>query len=181
MRPFRVEAPASPLVDLDDLKAHLRFDGPDQDDLITALEAVAVDHLDGYSGRLGRCILRQKWAFPLIGQPHVVPLPFPDCREFKIEHFDGSTTWTDAEGTVVPCPLDTVLLEDMPDDWSGLHLTCYAGAENTAEVKEAIKHAVKLMVSHWFKNTSAVTTDETARELPMGVQTLLSPLINVMG
>lgn len=73
----RVTAPVGPVVDLEDLKQHLRVSGSDSDMIIANLEKAAVAHLDGWRGVLGRCIQEQTWkvSFSHTGTFH---LPFPD-------------------------------------------------------------------------------------------------------
>lgn len=120
-------------------------------------DGIAPDRMagDGYTGRLGRCILRQKWALPLIVQPDVVCLPFPDCREFKVERLvDG--VWTEVDAVTLALFENQVSLSEMPDDWEGLHLTCYAGWESADKVPGNLKQAVRLLVAHWFDSRSAV-------------------------
>lgn len=82
--PVRTTAPASPVVSVSDLKQHLRVDGTDSDDVIAALEAAAVAHLDGYRGILGRCIAEQEWAvtYDCAG---IYRLPLPDVSAVEVD------------------------------------------------------------------------------------------------
>lgn len=50
----------APIV-LADVKARLRIDHDDDDDVIEGMISAAVDHLDGRSGVLGRCLISQTW------------------------------------------------------------------------------------------------------------------------
>ena len=179
MRPFRVEAPQGVLVPVAELRMQVRADADEQDSLIEAYERSAVDFLDGYTGRLGRCILRQKWALPLVGNPEAVFLPFPDCREFAIEHLDDQGVWSDVVGATVTQVGDTALLVDLPSDQTGLNLTCWAGWETAGDVPENLKQAVRLLVAHWFDNREAVTTGQAAHQMPMAVDAMISPLLHV--
>lgn len=179
MRPFRVEAPQGVLVPVDELRQHVREDTNEEDSLIQSYEKAAVAYLDGYSGRLGRCVLRQKWALPLLGNPESVFLPFPDCREFAIERLDDQGVWSDVTGVTVTKMEDYVLLVDMPGDQTGLHLTCWAGWETADDVPENVKQVVRLMVAHWFEYRGVVTAGQTQHQLPLAVEAMIQPLVQV--
>ena len=181
MRPFRVEAPASPLVPLADLRAHGRADTADEDALLQGFERAAVAYLDGYTGRLGRCVLRQKWALPLTDQPQAVQLPFPDCRDFKIEQRDAFGVWSEVADVTITQFDDNVLLTNLPADQSGLHLTCIAGWETVDDVPDSLKQAVQMLVAHWSTHRGAVSQSDAAEGVPFGVAALLQPLTVVFG
>ena len=186
MRPFRVEAPENPVLVVWDggngLATHC---GLESDDLRKALvedfERAAVDYLDGYAGRLGRCILRQKWALPLqcAAATETVFLPFPDCRKFAVEQLDAEDVWSAVAGVTVTQMDDHALLEDLPTDQTGLYLTCYAGWETVAEVPENLKQVVRMLVAYWFDNRDAATPNRSAQALPLVVETLIAPLVSV--
>lgn len=61
LSPVRTIAPAQPVVTLATAKEHLRVGFSDDDTVIQALINAAVDHLDGYSGILGRALINQTW------------------------------------------------------------------------------------------------------------------------
>lgn len=182
MRPFRVVAPQGVLVPWAAADGLAVLCGLEPDDerqgLVEGFERAAVAYFDGYSGRLKRCILRQKWALPLIGNPEAVNLPFPDCREFEIERREDDLSWTPIEDVTIKVERDRVWLTDLPQDSSGLHLTCWAGWETPAEVDQNLVQAVRLLVAHWFDNRSAVSAGPTPHEVPLGVDAMASPLIH---
>lgn len=182
MRPFRVEAPVGVLVPwdaVDGLAAQCSLEVTDpRRGQVEGYERAAVDYLDGYAGRLGRCILRQKWALPLTNNPEIVQLPFPDCRDFQIERMQGDV-WSVVEGTTLQFFEDQVSLTDLPDDHEGLHLTCWAGWDDADAVPDNLKQAVRLLVAHWFDNRAAVTTGGVPTLVPMGVEAMIAPLRSV--
>ncbi|MEP4195977.1 MAG: head-tail connector protein [Aliishimia sp.] len=179
MRPFLLEAPVGPLLQLDDLKKHIRVEGDGENTLVEAYERAAVALLDGYSGILGRCVLKQKWALPLMGCPDAVFLPFPDCRDFQIEQRLSSGDWIDVENVAIQQDGDCVSFVDLPCGEAGLHLTCWAGWETADEVKETLKQAVRMLTAHWFDNRSAVTTGQAPHNVPLGFQGMIAPLVHV--
>lgn len=88
LRPVRITPPATPPVTLDEAKAHLRVEVADDDTLITALIAAATDHLDGYTGILGRCIVNQQWRQDFaFWSP--LRLPFPNVSAVSIAYLDA--------------------------------------------------------------------------------------------
>lgn len=173
MRPFRVEAPQGTLVPIVELRSQLRMDTADLDDVIGGALRAAEARLDGYTGRLGRCILRQKWALPLDGKPEIVWLPFPDCREFKVERVDAGI-WSEIPDANLQVFQDHVLLSEMPEDWVGLHLTCWAGWDTAGEVPEDIKQAVRLLVAHLAFYEPKTWDGLIAGRLPANVESMIS-------
>ncbi|MBD9372109.1 phage head-tail connector protein [Rhizobium sp. ARZ01] len=75
LAPVRTVAPAITPVSLAEAKQHLRVDHSDDDALITALIAAAVDHLDGWTGILGRCLVEQTWRQDFERFASCLPLP----------------------------------------------------------------------------------------------------------
>lgn len=96
MTPVLVTPPVGQVVELPELKAHLRVDHDDDDILIASLEMAAVAHLDGWTGILGRCILPQTWAVNLPAGCHV--LPFPDVTG-AVRDIDGVAQPVDVKRT----------------------------------------------------------------------------------
>lgn len=60
-RPVLISPPERPPVTLDEAKAHMRVDYDDDDALIEGLVRAATEHLDGWTGILGRCLVEQTW------------------------------------------------------------------------------------------------------------------------
>jgi uncharacterized phiE125 gp8 family phage protein len=87
MTPTLITPAASPLVDLADLKAHLRVLHDDDDALITALELAAVAYLDGWGGILGRAIKSQVWEVQFYSWGEL-RLPMPDVTAYVIAATD---------------------------------------------------------------------------------------------
>lgn len=166
--PVRVTAPASPVVELGDLKAALRVDDDDSDELIAAYERAAVAHLDGYRGILGRCILEQQWqvSYPAGGSYR---LPFPDVTAVSAIGAGASAlpaeVSQDTLGSVVTIPdaATVTLTACLPED-----------------ALDIVRQAIRMLVGHWYANREAVVTGTTATALPMAVHDLLDPIRSVM-
>jgi uncharacterized phiE125 gp8 family phage protein len=65
----RVTAPANDPVSLDEAKAHLRVDYPDDDLLITACIKASTGFVEGPTGFIGRALIDQTWDLYLDGFP----------------------------------------------------------------------------------------------------------------
>lgn len=74
-RPVLVTPPDILPVSLAEAKAHLRVDYDDDDGLILSLIRAAVDHLDGWTGILGRCLVEQEWRQDFPAGATCFPLP----------------------------------------------------------------------------------------------------------
>lgn len=192
LAPVRVSAPAAMPVSLNEAKAHLRVmerDGngdalPFEDDaLIEAYIAAAVDHLDGWTGILGRALVTQSWRQDFSGFG-CLRLPLGPVESItKIEHFDSDNVvrpvdpaayilHTDARGSYV----DLAPGQSWPSVYSrpdAVSVTYVAGVEAT-DVPPAIKAAILLFVGHLYANREAVGETVMA-ELPLGFHALVAP------
>lgn len=158
MIPRRVTAPIDPVVLLPDLKAHLRVDSNDDDDLIEALEKAAVAHLEGWRGILGRCIKRQTWLVEY-DTAGAWRLPFPDVLEVSASAGDAKLGFDTLGAHVSITEACTVsMVCELPDD-----------------ALETVKLIIKLLVGHWYQNREA-STELSLKDTPMAVDALLSPI-----
>jgi hypothetical protein len=181
MRPIRVEAPVGDVVTLDDLRDHCREIDGEHDAKIAAAGKAAVAYLDGYSGRLGRCILQQKWAFPLGTLGQMVSLPFPDCRDFALEYLDENDAWAVVPNVTFATGFDWVAVDEGGDDQEGqLYLTALSGAVDANGVDDRIKQIIRALTVLWYDTPSTVMKDGKAQAMPHGIETLISSLSNVM-
>jgi len=90
LAPVRTAAPAITPVSLADLKASLRVDHSDDDAVIGALLAAAVNHFDGWTGILGRCLVEQTWRQDFGCFTDCLRLPLaPVLTVESVTYFDG--------------------------------------------------------------------------------------------
>ena len=138
MKPLLITPPTSPVVDLTDLRRHLRVDHDEDDLLIVGLERSAVAHLDGWTGILGRCILRQTWQIDLPAGRHT--LPFPDVVEAFFD--DGQDTAQISVASTLAGPVVSLPAAGM------LSFTC----EMPPHLLPAAQVAVKMWVAEAYEN-----------------------------
>mgnify|MGYP001233593676 CR=1 FL=1 len=182
-----VTPPAHEPVSLAEAKLHLRIadDATDEDALIASLIVAARQHLDGYSGILGRCLIDQTWALELDGFRDVIGLPLPPLRSVaSVEYYDRDGVLQ----TVSPDVYDVVAggtsggyIQRRPgQSWPAtggrslpVKVTFVAGyGPDWNAVPQPIRHAMLLLVGHWYANREAVGA---GAPLPFAVDALLTP------
>lgn len=181
--PVRTTAPAATPVSLTEVKAHCRVDGTDSDTVLTALLNAAVDHLDGWSGILGRCLVTQTWRqdFASFG---CLRLPLgPVSSIDTITYFDDENAQQTLPDSIYTLRSDALgaFVDLKPDQaWPSVYnradavsVTFIAGTA-AADVPAAIKAAIMLLVSHWNEHREAAIEGGVS-ELPMGVAALIAP------
>ncbi len=180
-------SPTVEIVTRDDIKNHLRYDGDDENDLLDILVAAARDHMEGYNGVTGRAFITQTWTagYDCFPTGRRLPLPISPVQSASVSYFDSNNaeqTFTDF--SVVEDDRGPFLyLNQTSNGWpatyerpDALTVTMVAGYGDTAaSVPQAIKHALRLMVGHWFENREAVIIGNgvTIMEVPKTVDMLL--------
>jgi uncharacterized phiE125 gp8 family phage protein len=177
MNPVRITPPALPVVDLNDLKAHLRVMHSDEDALIHSMQNAAVAHLDGYHGILGRCIMPQTWRETFTGWGDL-RLALPDVTE-------ATVTYLDAEGDEQPADE-----AELRHDALGSYVTASGPQTDRVTVTydcaipesalPAVQAAVKLLVGHWYENREGVVMGSAPASIPLAFDALLSPVRRVL-
>jgi uncharacterized phiE125 gp8 family phage protein len=161
MKPVRVTAPA-PLLTLAEAKQHLRVDHFDDDALIVSLLAGAVDHFDGYSGIMGRCLVSQNWRQPAQEWAAVIRLPFTNLSGVSVKYRDVAN----ADQTVAAANYDLVedhlspaivfkgsfAWPDLATSIAPISIDFTAGYGAPADVPEGVKACVKLLLSYLYEN-----------------------------
>lgn len=186
--PVLVTPPAAPVVSTAAAKAQCRVVHDDDDDLIAGLVAAAVDHLDGYTGILGRCLVTQNWRVAASGWSRVIRLPFPLCSNVVVKYSDADDVeqtvsdtlyqvYDDASSSVVwfrEAFTDPTVYDDRVDP---IRVTFDAGYGDADAVPDAIKHAILLLVGHWYENREEVIIGQgvDVRQLPVAFSTLVAP------
>ncbi len=182
LAPVRTVAAAATPVSLVEAKAHLRVDHTDEDTLITGLIASATDHLDGWTGILGRAIIAQTWRQDFDCFPAKLRLPLhPVASVSGITYYDGDNAQQTLSTDVYELLKDgagAYVARKADQTWPGtknraaaVSVTFVAGE---AAAPAAIKAAILLMVGHWYENREAVS-EGSFSAVPMAVDALIAP------
>jgi uncharacterized phiE125 gp8 family phage protein len=156
LAPVRTVPPATTPVSLSEAKAHLRVDHADEDAFITSLVAAATEHLDGWSGVLGRALITQTWRQDFAEWEDALRLPLLPVQS-------ATVTYVDRDGaTQTLASSEWVLLADGAGafispvgEWpegSTIKVTFVAGYGNAAAVPAPLKAAILMMVSGLYEN-----------------------------
>lgn len=185
--PIRTVDPADTPVSLTEAKAHLRVDFDDDDDLITALIGVAVDHVDGWSGILGRALMTQTWRqdFNCFRPSLRLPLA-PAASITSITYLDPNgdqqtvdpanyALWADGAGPLVYF-VTGFAYPAISIEGKAVSVTYVAGYGDADAVPAPIKAAILLLVGQWYENReAAIIAPGTMQTLPFAVDALLAP------
>lgn len=185
LRPARITPPSALPVSLEEAKAHLRVDTTDEDLLITALIQSVTEHLDGWSGTLGRCLVEQTWtakfsAFPCAGLIRLPLAPFAPSPAIVVTYIDdagASQTLSSSKYQAFEDDLGPMLGLVAGETWPTTKETPDAvtveakfGYGDPKDVPASIKAAVLLMVGDLYINREAkisnkLITNQTAAML----------------
>lgn len=191
-----LEAPDQPIVGLDEMKAHLRVDHTDDDQLIELYTQAATDRLDGINGITGRAFRPQRFRLssPSFG---CMALPFPPLISVDaISYLDSNGdelsfaqagNWRvigvgnpQGGGVVLEYGVEwpSLLATGDPDK---VRVTFTAGyyavsSPENDRVPPVIRHAIKLMVADWYDHRPSSVIGTTAAPTPHGVEMLIAPL-----
>lgn len=143
LAPVRTVPPEITPVSLEEVKGHLRVDHTDDDDLIKALIGAAVEHMDGWTGILGRCMVDQTWRQDFECSASILPLLLGPVITIV------EVTYKDAQGV------------DQPVDPSGYELKTDAGGRSRLLIS-GVSGAVTVKYRAGYPTIPAVTGDNPA-------------------
>lgn len=194
LAPVRTSAPDILPVSPVEAKAHLRVDHGDDDAVIASLIAAATDHLDGWTGILGRCLVEQEWRQDFDAFRSCLPLPLGPVLSISSVTVGGEVVdasdyalITDAGGR------SRVEISHIAAGSGPVSITYQAGYATIPEVPEdpgppvvpaipaqstvppALKVAILLLAGHWYNHPEAVVTGTIATALPFAVNALIAP------
>lgn len=191
-----IEPPADRIVSLSEMKAHLRVDHTDDDQLIEAYTIAAEQRLDGPGGITGRAFRPQRLRATFCGFGERICLPYPpliqvDSLTYLDSNGDEQTfaeadQWrvvgagTEQGGAIIPLygvTWPSLLATPDPDL---VRVTFTAGyysamSPENDRVPETIKAAVKLMVADWYEFRPSTVIGTVAAPTPHGVEMLIAP------
>lgn len=188
--PVLVTPPDMLTVSLAEAKAHLRVDHDDDDTLIASLIRAAVDHLDGWTGILGRCLVEQTWRQDFDHFRPCLRLPLGpvisissvtvggdtlDPSSYAIRTDAGGRARVEFDGVTARGSASVVYkagyptIPEVPADGD----TPAIPAKST--VPPALKVAIMLLVGTWYANRETMVVGATVESLPFAVDALIAP------
>jgi uncharacterized phiE125 gp8 family phage protein len=179
----RTIAPTVAPVSVADMRDHLRITDQSEGAYLESLIEAAVSHMDG-EGDLGRAMITQTWAQWVPQSPGDVRLLMgPFQALVSVEYYDAAGTLQTAtigdfetrlSGDFVICrPKENrewPTADGRPD---AIKITYTAGFGATpANVPTGIRHALKLLVSHWYENRG-IASQDAMNDVPMAYHALV--------
>ncbi len=185
-RPVLVIPPASLPVTVEQVRAHLRIDHTEEDAYLASLIGAAVDHLDGWSGILGRALITQTWRQDFTGFDCVMRLPM-----FPVASI-ASVAYVDASGATVTLNSDVYELQSdergafirlkvgqawpVTGESNAPASVAYVCGSAAADVPAAIRHAILIMVADMYRFTeTSILGNATQVQISTTVDRLLWP------
>jgi uncharacterized phiE125 gp8 family phage protein len=163
-------------------KSFLRVEHDDDDVLIASLIAAARNQVEALTRR---GLLLQTWRlvldrWPRDGRitPRIGPLrSLAAARVYdhagNAETIDTSSFVIDAAANVVASPPWALPIPGRCAAGIELDLVIGFGA-NPTEVPDALRHAVRLLIAHWYENRGIAAIGDTVAMLPGGVGALIA-------
>ena len=164
-------------------KAFLRVEHGDDDAVIAALIAAARGHVEALTRR---ALLVQRWRFVLDAWPasgRLDPRMGPLRSVIAARVFDAANNAhsIDVETFVVDAAADIIASPcwalPLPGRFSaGIELDVELGYGALAtDVPDALRHAIRMLVVHWYENRGLAAIGASAAMLPGGLGALIAP------
>lgn len=177
IKPKLITAPAQDPLTLEDVKAHARVFYTDDDAYIGGLIKAALSHLDGYRGILNRCIVPQVWQTSHRGFCRKMETLFTDTTAAVVKYYDTDgvlQTIDDTEYRVYPDYIDFVSTFSFPSVQCRDDAVLIESTHGYDTVPESLLLAVKILITHWYRNREAITFGVPIK-VPFSVKALLAP------
>jgi len=178
--------PALEPVSLAEAKAHLRLDGAAEDALVQSLIVTSRLHIEA---ALGLALVTQSWSYFLDRWPKsgrlVLPLrPVAAIASVRLWAEDGVVATLDPAAFLLDgqgAPPRLVALSGAPAltpgrPVNGIEVALVAGfGPVSSAVPATIRHALLLLVAHWYENREPVEIGSATNAIPAMVADLLAP------
>lgn len=184
----RATPPAVEPVTVSEAKAHLRVDVSDDDAYIATLITAAREWCEQY---LDRTLIDTQWTMRLDSFPYEIELPRPPIASAGTATAvtltytlgdDSTATLSSTQYRVdrnsTPGVVRQLRAGTWPanlDDYNAVAVTWWAGyGSSGTSVPAAIRHAMLMLVAHWYENRNTVIVGSISKPLEFAVESLLS-------
>lgn len=176
------QPPAEEPISLDDAKAFARIDTSADDFLVQALIVSARMHIEALTRRL---MVTQGWTFVADGVPaggHLTLPAVPVQGISEVRCFDADNVmsvldpsrWS-ADLTASPVRIRVHGALPSLRAMAGLHVVFTAGYGAPADVPEALRQAIRILVATWYEERTFSPIGAEAGPLPRAAAALLEP------
>ena len=181
----RVTAPSASPISLAEAKAQMRVEGNDDDTIIQRLIDAAVAFVD-VQGALGFAMITQTWGQWVGPNPGTVMLslgPVQSVSAIKYYDINGTLqTATLADFNVFGTPNRITIspktgyawpVTQTRDDAIKIEYVIGYGA-TSASVPQTVRHALMMLVAHWYENRENELIGTISKTLPFGFDDILN-------
>lgn len=179
-----LSGPAAEPIALAEAKQFIRVEHDDDDDVISALIVGSRIHVEAQTRR---ALITQSWrltrdVWPEIACLPVLPAPVKTLDAVRVYKSDGTTLGLDLAGFALdkisaPARLTFTrgALPAPERPVAGIEIDVTCGYGDAADVPEALRQAIRLLVAHWYENRGLIAVGHEVAVLPQTVASLIAP------
>lgn len=179
---------SSPLIEpvsLSEAKAFLRIDSNAEDLLVSTLILTSRLHIEA---ALGLALMTQAWTLTIDKWPSrdtvLLPLrPVSQIALLRLLNVGGQSTTLDPASYRLDATIGAAKIVSVSGAWpaplmkkGGIEITFWAGfGDETSDIPEPIRHALRLLIAHWYENREPLRVGAPEAAIPAEVSALLTP------